>query len=321
MGNFISRYKGYILGAGSGLTWGLDSVLVGLVLATSLFVDNPLYIIAGAFICSFAHDLFAALWLSVLTTVRRDWSAVRDALFTRDALFCIIGALFGGPLAMSFYMLAINSSGPALTATVTSIYPLLGSALAVLFLKEQMSLRAWIGLFVCVLGVIYIGYTPDEATPNLYSGIGLALVAAIGWAAEAVVCAYGMKSERISPEVALLIREWASALAYGIVILPIALGGFAEEVDALSALLLSTDSLLLLAVTALVGASSFLMWYSSINIIGASRALCLNVTYSFWAVVFSIILLGQDFSLPVLIGSLLIIGGVVFSTTSQMTNK
>lgn len=321
MGNFISRYKGYILGAGSGLTWGLDSVLVGLVLATSLFVDHPLYIIAGALICSFAHDFFAALWLSVLTTVRRGWSDVWSALATRDAIYCIIGALFGGPLAMSFYMLAINVSGPALTATVTSIYPLLGSALAVLLLKEQMSLRAWIGLFICVLGVIYIGYTPNESTPNLYTGIGLALVAAIGWAAEAVVCAYGMKSDRISPEIALLIREWASTLAYGIIVLPIALGGFSLEIEALAALVQSKESLLLLAVTALVGASSFLMWYSSINAIGASQALCLNVTYSFWAVVFSIIVLGQAFSLSVLIGSLLIMGGVVFSTTSQLTNK
>lgn len=315
------RYKGYILGIGSGLTWGLNSVLVGLVLATSLFVDNPLYVIAGAFICSFAHDLFAALWLSILTTARKGWPQVWKALSTRDALYCVIGALFGGPLAMSFYMLAINVSGPALTATVTSIYPLLGSALAVVFLKEQMSLRAWIGLLVCVLGVVYIGYTPNEGIPNLYAGIGLALVAAVGWAAEAVVCAYGMKSERISPEVALFIREWSSAIAYGLVILPIALGGFSAEIEALAYLALSPDILFLLGATAFIGASSFLMWYSSINAIGASRALCLNVTYSFWSVIFSIILLGQNFSLPILVGSLLIIGGVAFSTTSQIRIK
>lgn len=317
MTSLINRYKGYALGLGSGLTWGLNSVLVGVILATSLFVNNPLYVIAGAFICSFAHDLFAALWLSLLTTIRRDWATVRQALLTRDALYCIIGALFGGPLAMSFYMLAINRSGPALTATVTSIYPLLGSALAVIFLKEHMSLRAWIGLLICVLGIIYISYAPSEVTSDLYSGIGLALIAAIGWATEAVVCAYGMKSNRISPEVALLIREWSSAIAYALIILPLALGGFSMEIHVLSVLVRDIDNILLLSLTALVGASSFLMWYTSINIIGASRALCLNVTYSFWSVIFSIILLGQSSSVSILIGSLLIIGGVIFSTTSN----
>lgn len=312
-----ANYKGYMLGLASGITWGLDSVLISIVLSLPLFALDPLYAVAGVFICSFAHDFFAALWLTALTTIQRQWSAVRQVLFTRDAFFCILGALFGGPVAMSFYMLAIDASGAALTASVTSIYPLLGSALAVLVLRERMSLRAWMGLVVCVLGIVYIGYSPSEVIPNISQGIIYALIAALGWATEAVVCAYGMKSDRISPQIALLIREWASALTYGVVVLPIVLGGWDDLITSLSMLSTDWDSLLLLALTAFVGASSFLMWYSSINMIGASKALCLNVTYSFWAVVFSVILLNQAFSPAILIGSLLIIAGVIYSTTSN----
>lgn len=312
-----ANYKGYTLGLASGITWGLDSVLIGIILSLPLFVVEPLYAVAGIFICSFAHDFFAALWLTALTTIQRQWSVVRQVLFTRDGFFCILGALFGGPVAMSFYMLAIDASGAALTASVTSIYPLLGSALAVLVLRERMSLRAWMGLVVCVLGIVYIGYSPSEVIPNISQGIIYALIAALGWATEAVVCAYGMKSDRIPPQIALLIREWASALTYGVVVLPFALGDWGDLLTSLSMLSTDRDSLLLLAFTAFVGASSFLMWYSSINMIGASKALCLNVTYSVWAVIFSVILLNQAFSPAILIGSLLIIAGVIYSTTSN----
>ena len=51
-----------------------------------------------------------------------------------------------------------------------------------------------------------------------------------------------------------------------------------------------------------------------INSIGASRALCLNVTYSFWAVIFGLFILGGEFSFNVVIGSIVIVLGVIVAT-------
>ena len=73
--------------------------------------------------------------------------------------------------------------------------------------------------------------------------------------------------------------------------------------------------------TALIEMVSFLCWYTAIDIIGATKGLCLNVTYSFWSVFFALILsifLPQYFSGAlswyIAIGSMLVLGGVTMAT-------
>lgn len=65
------------------------------------------------------------------------------------------------------------------------------------------------------------------------------------------------------------------------------------------------------------------MWYTAIDSIGATRALCLNVTYSFWAVVFTFVFIGGALSLNIIIGSLMVVAGVATATlvTRKSNNK
>ncbi len=55
--------KGYISGIGSGVTWGLDAVLLGIVMTMSPFVENPILLVGGALVCSMLHDVFASVWM------------------------------------------------------------------------------------------------------------------------------------------------------------------------------------------------------------------------------------------------------------------
>lgn len=307
--------KGYATGIGSGMTWGLDTVLIGLVMAMAPFTENPVLVLGGTFICSMLHDSFAALWMLVIMGCKGRLKELGKALKSKDGLFCVIGALFGGPLAMTFYMLAISKGGPALTATVTATYPLLGSALALVVLKEKIPLRGWLGLMVCVLGIVYIGYTPgDEEANSVIPGIMLALVAAVGWATEGVVCGYGMKAGNVDPQMALLIRELTSGIVYTLIVAPMMMGGYAEMAEGAKAVFEYLPAWSTLLATALIGMSSFFMWYTGIDLIGAAKALCLNVTYSFWAVIFSFIIIGGTLSVNIIIGSIMIIGGVALAT-------
>lgn len=307
--------RGYLAGVGSGITWGLDTVLIGVAMLAAPFVENPILLLGGTFVCSMLHDVFAALWMVLIMGIKGELKNLPSAICTRDGLFCVLGALLGGPLAMTFYMLAIAKGGPALTASVTACYPLLGSALAVVILKEKMSLRSWAGLIVCILGIVFIGYTPSSMNPeNVSLGIFFSLIVAIGWAAEGVVCGYGMKAGKVSPQMALLIRELTSGLTYLFIVAPIMVGGFSNLWDGTMAVFGNFSAWGVLAITALVGMVSFLMWYISIDIIGASKALCLNVTYAFWAVLFTFIFMRSNLTLNIIIGSIMIIGGVTFAT-------
>lgn len=307
--------KGYATGILSGMTWGLDTVLIGVAIAMTPFVENPVLLIGGTVICSMLHDVFAALWMLVIMGYKGRLKDLMPAIKSKDGLFCVLGALFGGPLAMTFYMLAIAKGGAALTAIVTACYPLLGSAMAMVILKEKVRLRGWLGLLICILGIIYIGYTPgSEADVNVIGGIMLATVAAIGWATEGVVCGYGMKDGNVDPQLALLIRELTSGIVYLLIVAPLMVGGYKEMVIGTMAVFSDTLCWLTLLFTALIGMSSFFCWYTAIDLIGAAKALCLNVTYSFWAVVFTFFLVGTVLSINIIVGSFMVVGGVAVAT-------
>ena len=66
--------------------------------------------------------------------------------------------------------------------------------------------------------------------------------------------------------------------------------------------------------TALIGMISFFCWYTAIDLIGAAKALCLNVTYSFWAVVFTFIIVGSTLSVNIIVGSIMVVAGVAVAT-------
>lgn len=307
--------KGYATGILSGMTWGVDTVLIGVAIAMTPFVENPVLLIGGTVICSMLHDVFAALWMLVIMGYKGRLKDLMPAIKSKDGLFCVLGALFGGPLAMTFYMLAIAKGGAALTAIVTACYPLLGSAMAMVILKEKVRLRGWLGLLICILGIIYIGYTPgSEADVNVIGGIMLATVAAIGWATEGVVCGYGMKDGNVDPQLALLIRELTSGIVYLLIVAPLMVGGYKEMVIGTMAVFSDTICWLTLLFTALIGMSSFFCWYTAIDLIGAAKALCLNVTYSFWAVVFTFFLVGTVLSINIIVGSFMVVGGVAVAT-------
>lgn len=317
--------KGYFNGLMAGATWGLDAVVLGVVMVMAPFVENPVLLAAGGVLCSALHDIIAAIWLYFYMGAKGRMKELVPALKTRDGRYCALAALLGGPLAMTAYTVSIAVGGAALTTSVSAIYPLLGTALAVWILKEKTGMQTWVGIIICIIGVIIIGWTPsDDANVNVTLGIIFALVTAFGWASEGVVCGYGMKAGIIDPKLGLLIRYTTSALVYLFVVAPIFAGGFGAAYEGFSAVFSYAPCWILLAIIAGIGMYSFMCWYTAIDIIGAAKALCLNVTYAFWGVLFSFILslffpeyFSGALSWFIVIGAALILGGVTMATLYQ----
>lgn len=262
----------------SGILWGIDTVILGIALGMVPFVGAAEATVASAFM----HDATCAILLFIFMDVRGRLRDTAAALKTRSGKVVVLGALMGGPLGMSGYLLAIGNIGAGYTAAISAFYPAFGAFLSYIFLKERITPKQIAALFVALLGIMVMGWSSASADvpgdPLL--GILGVLVCVIGWGSEAVILAWGMKDDSVDNETALQIRETSSALMYAIAIVPL------TDSYGLVFRALPTASNLVLIVSALAGTTSYLFYYKGIDAIGPAKAMALNISYSAWAVVF-----------------------------------
>lgn len=293
----------------SGILWGLDTVILGIGLALAPYVGTAEALAFASIVGSFLHDAFCALWLFGYMAFRRRLGDTVAALKTRSGKVVIVGALLGGPVGMTGYVVAIANLGAAYTAIISAFYPAVGAFLAFLLLKERMRKGQIAALFVGLFGVMAMGLLSagDSQVTNASLGLLGALLTVVGWGSEAVLCAWGMKDDSVDNETALQIRETTSALVYGIVVLPL-LGAWAFAAQAIPSL--ATGYICL---AGLAGAASYLFYYKGIAVIGASRAMALNISYSAWAVVFGLFLLGSIPTVETVLCCVAILAGTILA--------
>lgn len=291
----------------AGILWGLDTVILGIALAMTPFISTEEAIVLAPFVSTFLHDICSAIWMFIYMGVKKQLGNVVRALKTKSGKFIVVAALLGGPIGMTGYVAAINYIGPGYTAIISAMFPAIGAVLSYIFLKEKMSKVQIAGLAVSIASVIGLSYTPDGSAPeNFLLGLFCALLCAFGWAAEAVICAYGLKDPSITDEQALQIRQTTSATSYALVILPL-MSGWNFTLS-----LVPTSVSVVILMSALFGTASYVMYYRAIYKIGATKAMALNITYSAWSIVFAFILIGTMPDVKsIIFGVLLICGSLV----------
>lgn len=300
----INAKKGIGLGATSAVAWGVDTVIIGVIIASSPFKEATLL---APIIAAFMHDFFSSIWISLLMIIKGQFLNVLKLLKTKSGAILALGALSGGPLAMSFYFLGIQYAGVTYAASIASIFPGIGAVLAFFFLKEKMNRRTWSGVVLSIIGVIILAYVPTkmDAESNFFFGILFSLGAAIFWGLEGVIGAWGMRGKDVEPLYAINIRQITSALSYGILIVPF-IHGYPLVFEA------ATSSIVwVIAIAGFLGTANYSLYYSSINLIGAARGQSLNNTYVFWAIVTEILFIGTPINLQFIIGAIIVLFGSI----------
>ena len=299
--------KGIICGGLSGLTWGADTVFLGLLLTMSPFIDTDIYLAIGFIIAAFFHDMSSSIFMIGYMKKNNLLKKSIKTIFTKAGFIIVLASIMGGPIGMTGYLMGIKYAGPAYTATFSAIYPAIGAFFAHFLLKEQLSKRAWIGIIIGVIGAIGLGYSPINLIdyPNFKVGIFYILLCIVGWSLETVIIAYGMKYGDIKPEIAMFIRQTISFLIYGVLIVPLISG------QHLVMEIFRSRMLVMVGVVAILGTISYLLWYRSIEIIGAARATVLNITYMVWAIILQVLIFKTEISLNFILFSCLIILGVI----------
>ncbi|TQR14717.1 DMT family transporter [Psychrobacillus soli] len=296
--------KGIGLGATSAIAWGVDTVLIGFIIASTPFKEA---VMLAPLIAAFMHDFFSSLWISLLMIVKGEFIHVLKLFKTKSGAILVLGALSGGPLAMSFYFLGIQYAGVTYAASIASIFPGIGAVLAFFFLKEKMNKKTWSGVALSIIGVIVLAYMPTkfDTESNFFIGILFSLGAAIFWGIEGVIGAWGMRGKDVVPLYAINIRQITSALSYAIIIVPF-IHGYPLVFEAAT-----SNIVWIIVIAGFLGTANYSLYYSSINLIGAARGQSLNNTYVFWAIVTEIVFIGTPISLQFVAGAIIVLLGSI----------
>lgn len=263
-------------------------MILGIALTMVPFTGTAEALALGAIVSSALHDVCCALWLLLYMGVRGRLKDTLAALKTRSGKVVILGALLGGPIGMTGYVIAINNIGAGLHGHHLVVLSRLRHPYGRASFEGEDHPGRVVALIVALAGIIAMGYLSADTTVTGDPIIGLlgALAAVFGWGSEAVLCAWGMRDDAVDNETALQIRETTSALVYLIVVLPI-FGAWAFTWNAIP-----NPGTAVVALAALAGTCSYLFYYKGISVIGAARGMALNISYFAWAVLFGLILLG-----------------------------
>ncbi|MBQ6262820.1 MAG: DMT family transporter [Clostridia bacterium] len=279
------------------ITWGLETVVIGIALAMSPLVNSVgEAIVLAPFISTFIHDFFSAVFSWIYNGVRGKLPSVFRSLFkTKSGKWVVIAAIIGGPVGMTGYIMAVTYMGASIGAIASAIFPAIGAVLAYIFLKEKMKWYQWLFLLATLAGVYGLSYDPTLNITNFWLGIIGALLCAFGWGIEAVILAKCLRDGDVTDEGALMIRQTTSALFYGAVLLPvlglIGLGEGGKNPWEFTVSLFKGTGWLIpaIVVAGLFATASYLFYYRAIAQIGASKAMALNITYTAWAIIFALI--------------------------------
>ena len=286
----------------SGFLWASDTVLINTVFINDITLAVLPLIMAGI------HDLLSVLVITIILGLTRNIRNVITDIQSKGAKFIAMAALLGGPIGLSAYILAMYFLGPFLVCVITSLYPAIGSVLANLFLGESRKLYQWIALGVSIGAVILLGITYDSTIQNIWLGLVAAIICAVAWGSEAVICSWTLGKYDLQDTSALWIRQSSSTVVSAMIVGGLMLGGLSigTVIEVIS------DKVDWLWIAATCGALSYMFYYKSINTIGASRAMAVNSSYSGFAILINVLVWGiVPTYQEIVLGVLIVVGGIV----------
>lgn len=311
---------GIMFGLIVGIAWGLDGVLMGEVGSNVIFSNFEL----SPLVTALFHDGFCFFWIALVLLFSKQLKHVFYLLFkTKKGRAAAIAAIVGAPIGMSAYLLGIKYAGVSYASSISVIYPGVGAVLSYFILKEKLSKRAMVGIFISLLGSFMLGFNPSGDVPGtFFKGIMFSLVAVLGWALEGVIVGFAMKrikdedNIKATPQQFLCLRYFISLVSYAFIVVPF-IGGYdlAREI-------VTTGLIFNYAGIAILGAITYLSWYKAVDLVGAAMGTALNSTACLWSMVFGALLFGNTITGTLVFwGAIIVLGVFIFAIDPKMFKK
>jgi drug/metabolite transporter (DMT)-like permease len=123
----------------------------------------------------------------------------------------ILSGVIGIGLGDTAYFAAINHLGPRRALLLETLAPPLAALLALVFLQEALAPRAWLGMALTLVGVVWViaeRVPTDTVTPASAQGVLYGVLAALGQAVGAVLSRAVLADTDVAP-------LWSSLLRLG----------------------------------------------------------------------------------------------------------
>jgi drug/metabolite transporter (DMT)-like permease len=294
--------SGYGIALASGASWGVSNVINGLAIAMAPFYGGHRWLLAPL-VAAALYDGLRGVWQLVWVAGVRRWADLVPVVHGRPGTWdAVAAAVAGGPVATACFFLSITFAGVTYGVAISAITPVFGALWGVLFLKDRLCARGWVGLLVTVAGAVVVSYQPPEgAPPHFYLGVLFAVVTALGWSFEGLFAKRAMR--HLSPAAVNTVRQVGSFALFVAVLLP-AVGGLALFAEALT-----EPSVLVLALAAAIGSAGYLIYFTAVDRIGPGRAMPLNLTYVLWTALFSVAFLSEPLTWQLIVGAVAIVTG------------
>lgn len=262
-----------LLGA---LFWAMETLLLTAALGHSMLAQTNAF--SASLTAAAWHDLISAAYLLLYLSSQGKRRQIIPTMKSYGGRKIMLAALLGGPVGMTCYLLALQHAGASLATSVSAFYPAIGAFLSLLFLREHLRGYQLLGLLLSVIATALLGIGAGEGQMT-HLGFLFALLCAVSWGSEAIISANGMRQSRISPELAIQLRQMLSGLTYILVFTPIFRIGY------LIRAVIHSVSFGFLLLAALCGTASYLCYYQAIRRLGPSKAMAINITYTVWVIV------------------------------------
>ncbi|MFZ3579499.1 DMT family transporter [Virgibacillus sp. DJP39] len=202
------------------------------------------------------------------------------------------------------FFYGLQTADTTISALILAIAPILTGFLAGVFLKESITLRMIMGSIVAIIG-IYIVVTKGRFT-SIYVNEGLLWIVLTMISFAVMIIITRVLSRRIDP-LTMALYSYIIGLAVSI--------PFAFTLD--NPIRISADSgdwVFLIGTTIAVHGIATLIWNENIRYVDASKASMLSNLEPFVAMIVGVVLLFKPITFVEIIGSLVIVSGVILST-------
>lgn len=252
--------------------------------------------------------LFIVLFLGSLSFFY--WEKPKK-LLKKDLFIIVLLGIFGVFINQWSFYVGLETADPTTAALILALTPILAGFLAVIFLKETVSIRMIFGSLIAIIGIFYVVTNGSFATVQIDKGLVWIIITMVTFAFMIIMTR--VLTRRVD---SFTITLYSNVIGF---ILSIPAAFILDRPIVISTSL--HPWLLLIGTAIVVHGIATLMWNTHIRYVDASKAAILSNLEPFIAMIVGLIILSKPITGLELLGALFIVSGVLLSTYEKKRRK